>query len=118
MKRLGWASTALICTMMTVGGILHLTRQPELADNIRHLGYPEYFHTMLGVSKLLGVAALVGPFARLKEWAYAGFAFNLIAAFFSHLAVGDPAAQTFPSLIVLAVLMFSYSVHFRSQEGA
>jgi hypothetical protein len=113
MKRFGWAATALLCTMMALGGILHLTGQPDLAANIRHLGYPDYFQTMLGVSKLLGVAALLGPYAGLKEWAYAGFSFNLIAAFFSHLAVGDPVVQAIPSVAALAVLAVSYVAHFR-----
>jgi hypothetical protein len=40
--------------------------------------------------KLLGVVALLAPVpARLKEWAYAGFAFTLASALLAHLAVGD-----------------------------
>jgi hypothetical protein len=30
--------------------------------------------------------------ARLKEWAYAGFAITLVSALIAHLAVGDPPA--------------------------
>jgi hypothetical protein len=30
-----------------------------------------------------------GPRARLKEWAYAGFAITLVSALVAHLAVGD-----------------------------
>ena len=39
-----------------------------------------------------GVAALLVPMvpARLKEWAYAGFAITLVSALIAHLAVGDP----------------------------
>jgi uncharacterized membrane protein len=43
-----------------------------------HLGYPSYFVTILGVSKILGVTALLIPkFPLLKEWAYAGFFFMM-----------------------------------------
>ena len=113
MKQVGWAATALICMLMTVGGILHLIGYGELADNIRSLGYPDYFQKMLGVSKLLGVAALLGPYPRLKEWAYAGFTFNLVAAYFSHVAMHDPPGQTYLSVGVLVMLMVSYWFHFR-----
>ena len=41
-------------------------------------------------AKLLGVVLLLAPVpARLKEWAYAGFAITLVSALIAHLAVGD-----------------------------
>jgi DoxX-like family len=44
----------------------------------------------LSCAKLLGVALLLAPTpARLKEWAYAGFAINLASALIAHLSVGD-----------------------------
>ena len=44
----------------------------------------------LSWAKLLGVALMLAPVpARLKEWAYAGFAINLVSALIAHLAVGD-----------------------------
>ena len=49
----------------------------------------------LSWAKILGVLALLLPLvpARLKEWAYAGFAINLVSALIAHFAVGDgPAA--------------------------
>jgi len=43
---------------------------------IKHLGYPVYLLTLLGIWKILGVVALLIPkFPLLKEWAYAGFFF-------------------------------------------
>ena len=42
------------------------------------------------MAKLLGVVLLLGPVpARLKEWAYAGFAFDLGSALIAHLSLGD-----------------------------
>ena len=42
------------------------------------------------MAKLLGVVLLLAPVpARLKEWAYAGFAINLASALIAHLSVGD-----------------------------
>jgi hypothetical protein len=44
----------------------------------------------LSWAKLIGVALLLAPVpARLKEWAYAGFAIDLASALIAHLSVGD-----------------------------
>ena len=62
---------------------------PEIIDALTHLGYPAYLAKILGTWKLLGVVALLAPgFRRVKEWAYAGFFFNLTGATLSHLASG------------------------------
>ena len=49
------------------------------------------FRIELSWAKLAGLAALLVPMvpARLKEWAYAGFAITLVSALIAHLAVGD-----------------------------
>jgi hypothetical protein len=44
----------------------------------------------LSWAKLVGVVVLLTRVpARLKEWAYAGFAITLVSALIAHLAVGD-----------------------------
>jgi uncharacterized membrane protein YphA (DoxX/SURF4 family) len=66
-----------------------LQQQPFIGV-IKHLGYPEYFMTILGIWYVLaGVALFVPRFPRLKEWAYAGLVFNYTGAALSHLASGD-----------------------------
>ena len=61
-----------------------------MAEAFTHLGFPAYFRVELSWAKLLGVVLLLAPVpARLKEWAYAGFAINLGSAIIAHLAVGD-----------------------------
>jgi uncharacterized membrane protein YccC len=45
----------------------------------------------LSWAKFLGVAVLLAPVpARLKEWAYAGFAITLTSALIAHISLGDP----------------------------
>ena len=57
---------------------------------IRHLGYPDYFMTILGPSYVLAGLTLLAPgVPRLKEWAYAGLVFNYTGAALSHLAARD-----------------------------
>jgi hypothetical protein len=84
-----WTTTALFCLQMgfTAYAQLHL---PQVAAAFRHLGFPDYFRVELSWAKLLGVVLLLAPVpARLKEWAYAGFAIDLGSAIIAHLAVGD-----------------------------
>ncbi len=88
-----WMVTALFCAQMSFTAYAQL-RLPQVAGEFTHLGFPAYFRVELSWAKLLGVALLLAPApARLKEWAYAGFAINLASALIAHLAVGDgPAA--------------------------
>lgn len=104
-----WIPTVLLGLMMTMSGLMAVTRQPPAVEGYTHLGYPLYFLTILGVAKLLGVATLLVPgLPRLKEWAYAGFMINLVSAVASHLAVGDPPGESAMPLILLAVLFVSW----------
>jgi hypothetical protein len=84
-----WIVTALFCLQMSFTAYAQL-RLPQVAEAFTHLGFPDYFRVELSLAKLLGVVLLLAPVpARLKEWAYAGFAIDLASAFIAHLAVGD-----------------------------
>jgi hypothetical protein len=104
-----WSTTALI--FLFEGVIPALTSQSELAkEGIRHLGYPEYFGVLLTVFKVAGALALIIPKipTRIKEWAYAGFAFDFISACVSNWAVDGFSGLVLFPLVVLAILAASY----------
>jgi len=115
-KIIYWISTLWLCLGMTATGMVQLLKMPAEGQvsppgvyGITHLGYPVYFLTLLGVLKLLGVIALLAPkFPMLKEWAYAGFFFIMFGAIYSHIAVGDPAKELFPSLLLLVLTVVSW----------
>lgn len=88
-----WTVTALFCLQIGFTAYAQL-RLPQVAEAFTHLGFPAYFRVELSWAKFLGVALLLAPVpARLKEWAYAGFAITLASALIAHLSVGDgPAA--------------------------
>lgn len=93
---------------MAFDAYAYLTHEPKMEGALASLGYPSYFMTILGVAKLLGVLALLVPQApRLKEWAYAGFTFTFIGAFFSHLASGQHKEAVMP-LAALVIMAISY----------
>jgi len=104
-----WISTSFI--FLFEGVMPALTSHTELAVNgVTHLGYPAYFVAILAVFKVLGSIALIVPMVpkRIKEWAYAGFTFNLISASTSVCIVDGFGFGMFFPLIILAVLIASY----------
>lgn len=108
-KIIFWTATTLI--FLFEGVMPALTSQTEVAkEGIRHLGYPAYFGIMLTVFKVLGALVLIIPQvpAKIKEWAYAGFAIEFISAFVSNAVVDGITGMSFFPLIVLAVLVVSY----------
>ncbi len=118
-KKIGyWLSTGFFSLGMAFSAFMYLTQSPQLVQGFQHLGYPLYMLLILGVAKGLGAVALMFPrFPRLKEWAYAGFTFNLLGAFASHLLAGDPLGQSIAPLVFLGVLTVSYVLYHNLQNS-
>ena len=84
-----WIVTALFCLQLSFTAYAQL-RLPQVAEAFTHLGFPAYFRVELSLAKFIGVVLLLAPVpARLKEWAYAGFAITLTSALIAHFSVGD-----------------------------
>ncbi|ASU34344.1 DoxX family protein [Mucilaginibacter xinganensis] len=108
-KIIFWTTTIII--FLFEGVMPALTSQTEPAkEGIRHLGYPAYFGNALVVFKVLGTIVLIIPQIpkRLKEWAYAGFAFDFLFASISYFAVEGLVGLAFFPLIFLGILTISY----------
>ena len=108
-KIIYWSATIFI--FLFEGVMPALTAHTEMAkEGIRSLGYPGYFGTALVFFKIAGSLILIIPQvpSRLKEWAYAGFTFDFLFAFISHIAVNGPEPLSFFPLFILAILMASY----------
>jgi hypothetical protein len=118
-----WISTIWLALGMVSSGMVQLLKIKEEVDMFVHLGYPLYFLTMLGIWKMLGVAAVLVPSGRqvflnvLKEWAYAGFFFAMSGAIISHAASGDGAMEFFgPTLLlILTVVSWYFRPGFRAE---
>ena len=115
-KVIYWISTSWLALGMLSSGIVQLFHVKTEVDLITHLGYPLYFLTILGVWKILGVAALLIPrFLLLKEWAYAGFFFAMSGAVVSHIASGNYSLpEIAPSLLLLTLTVVSW--YFRPAD--
>ncbi len=104
-----WISTLWLALGMLSSGIVQILNVKEDVEFIIRLGYPVYFLTILGIWKILGVAAVLIPkFPLLKEWAYAGFFFVMSGAVYSHIAAGNSANEIFPPALLLTLTVASW----------
>jgi hypothetical protein len=108
---LGRSIVILFAGGMALGGVSDVLRVEHNARIFEHLGYPIYLLSMLGIAKLCGAAALVLSVPRgLREWAYAGFVFELTGATVSHAIMGDRADLAPPILfLLLCVAAYRFS---------
>jgi hypothetical protein len=114
-----WTVTALFCLEMSFTAYYELL--PQGAEAFARLGFPaSYFRMELSLAKLAGVAALLIPMvpARVKEWAYAGFAINLVSALITHLSLGQGPQSWSPSAITSVFWGLSYFLWRRLLSSA
>lgn len=110
-KIIFWVTTIIIALMEGVMPLATWIFAPQyMTIGTKALGYPDYFAYALIVAKILGVIAILYPKTpkMLKEWAYAGFTFNLLFAFISHAIVDKEIGNMIMPLVILAVLILSY----------
>ncbi|MBL7890726.1 MAG: DoxX family protein [Bacteroidia bacterium] len=108
-KIIYWSTTGLFAAFMAFTAIPDILKTPETVEFIKLLGYPEYFIPFIGVAKLVGsIAILIPQFKKIKEWAYAGLAFDLIGAMYSVITVhGFDPGMTF-MIPIFALMIISY----------
>jgi hypothetical protein len=104
-----WIVTVLFCLEMSFTAYYELL--PQGAQAFARLGFTSgYFRLELSLAKLVGVAVLLVPLipARLKEWAYAGFAINLVSAIIAHSFISDRPLAFIPSTLTSVLWAGSY----------
>lgn len=104
-----WIFTALFCLEMCFTAYYEIL--PQGAQAFARLGFANGdFRIELSLAKILGAAVLLIPAvpARLKEWAYAGFAINLVSAIIAHSSITDRPAAFIPSSLTSALWAVSY----------
>lgn len=112
-----WTSTAVTAFVLLSGGVVYLLGAEWAVAGVTALGYPAYVITLLGVWKVLGAVAVMVPgYPRLKEWAYAGVAFDLSGASVSHLASGSATVHVVVPAVLLAVAALSWATRPASRR--
>ncbi|WP_435262928.1 DoxX family protein [Tenacibaculum sp. nBUS_03] len=106
-KIIFYISTGLLTLLMLFSAGMYFFNHAEVAKMFIGFGYPTYIIYPYAVAKILGVVAIwffKGHFFR--EWAYAGFFFAFILAFFAHIMISDGGQLA--AVVALIVLTVSY----------
>ena len=102
-----WTSTALFSLMMLIGAGSYFFNYEHVGEEFASLGYPLHIIYPLAIAKLLGIIAILSKKSNtLKEWAYAGFFFDIALAIMAHIHAGDDDIPG--ALMALTLLMVSY----------
>ena len=108
-KIIYWIVTIIFVLFMLIGAVSEIIQTEQSKELMKHLGYPIYVNTIIGVAKILGaIAILQWKFRTIKEWAYAGFAIDIIGASASMFFTGDGILMALSPMIFLAVMFISY----------
>jgi len=108
-----WVFTLIFSGMMIFSSIGGLGPNEQTIDIFnKYLGYPVYFIQFISYAKLIGAIAILIPGLKtIKEWAYAGLFFDLLAAVYSGIAVSgkfDPMMLTMLFWIVPGILSYYF----------
>lgn len=104
----------LLALIFLVASALNLSGQ--MNEDIAHLGYPEYFTTIIGVAYILGVLGIYQPRIRfLQDWAYGAMTAALVGAAGSHILAGDPIGKAAPAIFTLTVLALAYALRIQAR---
>lgn len=113
-----WLITIVFAAFMIFTALPDLILSPEAKKFVNDLGYPDYFIRFIGFAKILGSLAIVIPGKwRIKEWAYAGLVFDLIAAMVSVAAVYGVRPDQVFILLPLLVGLLSYFYYHKVYEN-
>jgi hypothetical protein len=102
-----YITTILFSIMLLMGAGMYFFNYEHVTGEFTKLGFPLWIIYPLAVVKILGIIALwVKAIPNtLREWAYAGFFFNLVLAFHAHIGAQD--GDQYGALIALVLLLVS-----------
>jgi len=110
-----WVTHGLFSLWMLFTAYAEVAIAPARAEFVQ-MGIPDYLRVELSIAKVIGVLVLLLPVSpRLKEWAYAGFAINLVSAVVAHLAIGEGPAK-YMWAVVAALLLAACYFFWRKRE--
>jgi len=116
-KIIFWGATGVLAAMIGIGAVYDAISAPEAVAHVTRIGYPAYIVPFLGVAKILGVIAILIPgYPKIKEWAYAGIFYDLLGAFYSHIAFGDGPDMWAGFIIGFILIAVSYIYYHKLQR--
>ncbi|MDT0540706.1 DoxX family protein [Croceitalea sp. P059] len=105
-NRIYYTAKSLLSILMLLSAGMYIIF-PQ-AETFVKLGYPTYIIYPLAIAKILGVSAIwLKQLKSFKQWAYAGFFYDMVLAFAAHIYVKDgewPPALAGLVFVIVAVI--------------
>lgn len=106
-KIIYWITTALLCAMMLFSATMYFTKYEMVTGFFQNFNYPTYVIYPLAILKILGVIMILWRKSDwLTEWAYAGFFFDVVLAFFAHYFAKDNVIFTLFGIVLILTSYF------------
>lgn len=106
-KIIHWIFFAMFALSILGGAATYVINYQQAIVDFAALNFPAFIIIPLAIAKVTGIVAiLLSKNQTIKEWAYAGFTFNLLLATGSHLAVQD--GEWYAPVMVLAFMIGAY----------
>ncbi len=108
MKIIYWITTIALCIIMLYSAQMYFFKTEMIKGFFESFNYPTYIVIPLAIAKILGIVAILTNKVKwIKEWAYAGFFFDLILANLAHHYAGHGIGLSVYAVLILAI---SYAV--------
>lgn len=109
-------STGILTALMGFSSLMYFVQNEMVSATFQNLGFPTWIIYPLAIAKILGLIAIWSNKSKLlKEWAYAGFAFNTLLAMGAHTSISD---GEFPAAFVGLLLVITSRYFFSKLEEA
>ena len=100
--------TGVMTLLMTLSATMYFIQYEMVSETFLKLGFPTFIIYPLAIAKILGLIAIWSNKSKtLKEWAYAGFVFDLLLAIGAHFNIQD--GEHLPAIIGLITVIISYT---------
>ena len=94
-----------MCLLFLFSASMYLFNYPGIVKAYESLGFPAWLIYPSATAKILGVIAILSRKSKLlKEWAYAGFFFDVVLAATAHIMVADGAQGMAIAGIILVIV--------------
>ena len=88
------------------------------AEDLRLLGFPDYFRIELVIAKIIGGIVLLIPQVSqiIKDWVYAGFGISMISALIAHISSNDPVSKILFVAIDFILIAISIQYVYKQEQ--
>lgn len=110
-----YVSKTLFTGLMLFSISMYVMNTDAVRGMFTSFGYPSYLVYPLATAKFFGLIAIwQTKFKTIKEWAFAGFFFNVVLAFFAHTMIND--GEHLFALIGIILISVSYFTYKKTNQ--